>query len=69
MIRVLYEYKQSTQQTKGMKIIKNVMTIFFTLEEGKVYDVNCTQKGRSYMTIKAGDVVELTQNEVKTMVE
>lgn len=46
----------------------NIKGLFFTLVEGVIYDVNCAQKGRSYMTVKAGAVVELSQNEVKAMV-
>lgn len=47
---------------------ENIKGKFFTLEEGHIYDVNCTQKGRSYVTVKSGKIVELSQNEVKEMV-
>lgn len=47
---------------------ENVKGKFFTLEDNKIYDVNCAQSGRKYVTVKAGAVVELTQNEVKAMV-
>lgn len=47
---------------------ENIKGKFFSLEEGQVYDVNCAQSGRKYMTVKAGQVVELSQNDVKAMV-
>ncbi|MCM0627359.1 hypothetical protein M5J14_22950 [Lysinibacillus sp. OL1_EC] len=46
---------------------ENIRGLFFTLEEGKVYDVNCAQRGREYATIRKGKVVELSQNEVKAL--
>lgn len=44
---------------------ENIKGLFYNLEEGKVYDVNCAQKGRKFVSVKAGEVVELSQNEVK----
>ncbi len=44
---------------------EEVRGLSFDLEEGKIYDVNCAQKGRKFVTVKAGEVVELSQNEVK----
>lgn len=46
----------------------NVRGLFFKLIEGKVYDVNCAQKGRSYVTVQNGVVVELSNDEVKSVV-
>lgn len=46
---------------------EEVRGLFFTLEEGKVYDVNCARDGREYATVRNGQVVELSQNEVKAM--
>lgn len=45
----------------------NVRGLFFTLDEGRVYDLNCAQSGRSYVAVRTGKVVELSQNEVKAM--
>lgn len=47
---------------------ENIKGKFFTLEEGCIYDVNCAQSGRKYVTVKSCKVVELSQNEVKVMV-
>lgn len=46
----------------------NVRGLFYKLTDGKVYDVNCAQKGRKFVTVKAGEIVELTQDEVKTVI-
>ena len=46
----------------------NVRGLFFKLVAGKVYDVNCAQKGRSYVTVQNDAIVELSQNDVKGMV-
>lgn len=47
---------------------ENIKGKFFTLEEGCIYDVNCAQSGRKYVTVKACEVVELSQNEVKALI-
>lgn len=47
---------------------ENVRGLFFNLVEGKVYDVNCAQKGRSYVTVQNGEIVELSNDDVKGMV-
>lgn len=47
---------------------ENVRGLFFNLVSGHVYDVNCAQKGRKYVTVKNGEVVELTQDDVKGMI-
>lgn len=47
---------------------ENVRGLFFNLVAGKVYDVNCAQKGRSYVTVQNGEIVELSNDDVKGMV-
>ncbi|MCT6924122.1 hypothetical protein [Metasolibacillus sp.] len=46
---------------------EEVRGLFFELTEGKVYDVNCARDGREYATVRNGELVELSQNEVKAM--
>lgn len=46
---------------------EEVRGLFFELSEGKVYDVNCARDGREYATVRNGQLVELSQNEVKAM--
>lgn len=38
---------------------------WFTLEEGVYYDVQCGRDGRSYMTVKNGEAIEVSADEVK----
>lgn len=44
-----------------------VKGLFFTLVDGKVYDINNASGGRYYATVRNGEVVRLGENEVKAM--
>ncbi|KYG89135.1 hypothetical protein A0U40_14020 [[Bacillus] sp. KCTC 13219] len=46
----------------------SVRGLFFELTDGKVYDINCGRNGRSYVTVRNGEVVELSQDDVKAVI-
>lgn len=45
----------------------DVRGLFFTLVEGEVYDINCGRDGRKFAAVHNGQLVELSQNEVKAI--